>query len=287
MTSRSVSKLALAVLAASSLALPAFSQAVDRARSRTEVTWAISVTNKGISTIPTFTLGKPAASVDASIRRGGFGVNPQFRVRLDGTPWSFLVWGRYRLLDRERPRVRVGAHPALAFRSATVSVNGVAREVMVAQHFAAGELSPSYSLSRNVSVGTYYLYRHGLDADVTRHTQFVAARAGVANLGLPARFVARLHPQVCYLRMDDWDGIYLNSRVPLAKRDLPAQLRALYRRAPNVALNSCCDMPSNSRASVRASPPPNAARAANGDSSGSARENFAFHGQTSLDIWAV
>jgi Ni/Co efflux regulator RcnB len=33
MTSRSVSKLALAVLAASSLALPAFSQAVDRALS--------------------------------------------------------------------------------------------------------------------------------------------------------------------------------------------------------------------------------------------------------------
>jgi hypothetical protein len=84
---------------------------------------------------------------------------------------------------------------------------------MVAQHFAAGELSPSYSLSRNVSVGTYYLYRHGLDADVTRHTQLVAARADVANLGLPARFVARLDPQVCYLRMDDWDGIYLNSRV--------------------------------------------------------------------------
>ena len=156
---------------------------------------------------------------------------------------------------------------------------------MVAQHFAAGELSPSYSLSRNVSVGTYYLYRHGLDADVTRHTHFVAARAGVANLRLPARFVSRLDPQLVYLRLDDRAGIYLNSRVTVAKRDLPAPLRALHRRAPNVALNSCCDMPSNSRASVRASPPPNAARAANGDSSGSARENFALHGQTSLDIW--
>ena len=230
MTARSVVTFALPVLAASSIANPAFSQVVDSARSRTEVTWAMSVTNKGISNIPTSTLGKPAASLDVSIRRGGVSVNPQLRVGLDGTPWSFLFWGRYRLLDRERLRVSVGAYPALAFRTATVSVNGVAREVIVAQHFAAGELSPSYALSRNVSVGTYYLYRHGLDADVTRHTHFVAARAGLANLRLPSRFVARLDPQVYYLRLDDRDGIYLNSRVTLAKRDLPVSISGIVNR---------------------------------------------------------
>ena len=216
--------------AASSLAHPAFSQSVDSAGSRTEVTWAISVANKGISTIPTSTLGKPAASLDMAIRRGGFSVNPQFRVRLDGTPWSFLVWGRYRLLDSERLRVSVGAYPALSFRTATVALNGVTRQVVVAQHFAAGELSPSYALSRNVSVGTYYLYRHGLDADVTRHTHFVAARAGLANLKRPARFVARLDPQVYYLKLEDRDGTYLNSRVILAKRDLPVSISGIVNR---------------------------------------------------------
>ena len=96
--------------------------------------------------------------------------------------------------DRDRLRVSVGAHPALTFRTATVSVNGVARKVVVAGHFAAGELSPSYALSRNVRVATYYLYLRGLDADVTRHTHFVAARAGLANLRLTARFVVRFDP---------------------------------------------------------------------------------------------
>lgn len=230
MKTRSVIKLALPVLAASSLAHPVFSQAVDSAGSHTEVTWAMSVTNKGIATIPTSALGKPAATLDVSVRRGGFGANPQFRLGLDGTPWTFLFWGRYRLLDRERLRVSVGAHPALAFRTATVSVNGVAREVLVAQHFAAGELSPNYTLSRNVSVGTYYLYRHGLDADVTRHTHFVAARASLANLRLPARFVARLDPQVYYLKSDDRDGIYLNSRATLAKRHLPVSMSGTVNR---------------------------------------------------------
>ncbi len=91
MKTRGIITLALSVHAASNLAHPAFSQSVDNAGSRTEVTWAISVANKGISTIPTSTLGKPAATLDMAIRRGGFSVNPQFRVRLDGTPWSFLV----------------------------------------------------------------------------------------------------------------------------------------------------------------------------------------------------
>jgi len=221
---------ALPVLAASSLTHPASSQAVDSAGSRTDVTWAINVANKGISAIPTSTLDKPAATVDMSIRRGGFSVDPQFRFRLDGTPWSFLFRARYRLVDRERFGVSVGAHPVFAFRTATVSVNGVAREVVVTQHFAAGELSPSYALSKSVSVAAYYLYSRGLDADVTRHTHFVAARAGLANLRLPARFVARLDPQVYYLRLDDRDGMYLNSRVTLAKRDLPVAISGIVNR---------------------------------------------------------
>ena len=221
---RNVMQFALPVLAASSLTQPVFSQAVHSASSRTEVTWAIGVANKGISTIPTSTLDKPTATVDMSIRRGGFSVDPQFRFGLDGTPWSFLFRGRYRLVDRERLRVSVGAHPVFAFRTATVSMNGVAREVVVAQHYAAGELFPSYELSKSVSVGAYYLYARGLDADVTRHTHFVAARADFANLRLPARFVARLDPQVYYLRLNDRDGMYLNSRVTLAKRDLPVAI---------------------------------------------------------------
>lgn len=228
MKTRRITRFALMLLATSSLAHRAFAQAVDSVGARTEVAWAISVANRGISTI--FTLDKPAASVDVSIRRGAFSANPQFRAGLDGTPWSFLVWGRYQLLDRERLHVSVGAYPALAFRTATVLVNGVAREVVMARRFAGGELAPSYELSRNVSVGTCYSYSHGLDADMTSHTHFVSARAGLANVRLPARFVARLDPQVYYLRLDDQAGTYFTSRVNLAERDLPFSISGLVNR---------------------------------------------------------
>ena len=58
---------------------------------------ALTVTTKGISTVPSFTLGKPAAILDISIVRGGLSFEPQFRMGLDGKPWAFLFWGRYRL----------------------------------------------------------------------------------------------------------------------------------------------------------------------------------------------
>jgi hypothetical protein len=225
-----VMRVALPVLAASSLTRPVLSQAVDSTGSRTEATWAVSVANRGISTNPTSVLAKPTATVDMSIRRGGFSVDPQFRFGLDGTPWSFVFRGRYRLVDGERLGVTVDAHPVFAFRTATVSVNGVSRKVVVARHFAAGELASSYALSRSVSVGTYYLYSHGLDADVTRHTHLVAARAGLATLRLPARFAARLDPQVYYLRLDDEDGTYLDSRLTLAKRELPVSVSGVVNR---------------------------------------------------------
>ena len=111
---RRVMQFALLVLAAASVAHPASSQAVDTAGSRTEVTWAINIANRGISAIPTATLDKPTATVDMSIRRGGFSADPQFRFGVDGTPWSFVFGGRYRLVDRQRFGVSVGAHPVLA-----------------------------------------------------------------------------------------------------------------------------------------------------------------------------
>ena len=49
----------------------------------------------------------------------------------------------------------------------------------------------------------------------------------------------------------------------------------------NAALNSAGYMPNSSRASWRASLPPNASRAAYGESLGSALANLTFHGQTS------
>jgi hypothetical protein len=213
----------LAFIALGAAPLPASSQSVADT-SRVSVSGMVSVTTKGISTIPSFTLGKPAGILDLSIAKRGLSFDPQFRFGLDGKPWSFLFWGRYRVYQGEKLRVSAGAHPALSFRTTSLTTNGASRDVIVARRYLAGELSPTYAISRRASVGAYYLYSFGVETDVVRHTHFVAARASVASGELRDGYSLRLAPQVYYLKTDDRDGVYLNSMLTLAKRDLPLSM---------------------------------------------------------------
>lgn len=224
--SRTVTALrfSLLFLASTSLAQPAFAQDADSARSRTTVAGLVTVTNNGISTIPSFTLGKPAAMFDVFIARSGFSFDPQFRWGLDGKPWSFLFWGRYKLPDRGKFHMTIGGHPALNFRTITVTTGQTQREVIVARRYLAGELYPSYSVAKNVSVGAYYLYSYGVEQDVTKNTHFVALRTTFASVPLSDRYFIRLVPQVYYLKADARDGYYLNSTLTVAKRDFPLSI---------------------------------------------------------------
>jgi hypothetical protein len=182
---------------------------------------AVTVTNKGIAIVPSFTLGKPAAILDISIVRGGLSFEPQFRMGLDGKPWAFLFWGRYRLLDRGPLHVTIGGHPALSFRSSSVTIGGVERELIVTRRYLAGELAAAYTLSRHLAVGPYYLYSHAFESDVARTTQFLAARAYLTSIPLSRTISLRIDPQVYYLRTDDRDGYYAYSGITVAITGLP------------------------------------------------------------------
>ena len=219
----------LLLFASISLGSPAFSQDVDSARSRFVVEGLMTVTNKGISTIPSFTLGKPAAILNVSVARSGFAFEPELRYGLDGKPWSFLFWGRYRL-DRDKFHLTIGEHPSVNFKTITVSTNQTQTEVIEARRFMAGELYPSYSVSRNVVVGAYYLYSRGFEPDVAKNTHFLALRTTLSNVPRSSGYFVRFVPQVYYLKQDAKDGFYGNSILTLGKRNLPLSIGAQVNR---------------------------------------------------------
>lgn len=218
------------LLALAGLAQPALAQDADSTRQRVGVSGAVSITTKGISTIPSFTLGKPAAIFDVAIAKRALSFEPQFKFGLDGKPWSFTFWWRYKLLERERLHLIVGAHPALAFKSITVSTGATSKEVIVTRRYWAEEVNASYSLSRNFSLGPYYLYTYCLEPDVTKHTHFLALRANLTNDRLPDQYLIRFAPQLYYLKADRDDGYYLYSGLTVAKRNLPLSLSAVVNR---------------------------------------------------------
>lgn len=192
---------------------------------------AVSLTNNGISLVPTFSLGKPAAIFDMSVGGRRLSFEPQLRFALEGKPWSFLFWWRYRLITANRFRLTLGAHPALNFRTIPVSINGDIREVIQTRRYLAGEFVPNYYLTKTVSLGLYYLYSRGIDVDATRHTHFLTVNVNFSSIQLPKQYILRAAPQLYYLKLDEEDGFYITSSITLARRNFPLSLSAILNKA--------------------------------------------------------
>lgn len=220
-------KKALLLFVLVGVAHAAFSQDTGSARYLDDFAGSVSVTTKGISTIPNLTLGKPAALFRMTAEKNGLSFEPELRFSLEGQPWSFLFWWRYDLVRKSRFRLDVGAHPAISFRPFSYMENGVLREAMEARRFVAGEVSSGYRLARNVNVGVYYLYSHGFERSTPDHVNYLSFNSSLSGIGLSKGFQLSISPQVYYLAIDGNDGFYVTLRTTLSRSDFPLSISSL------------------------------------------------------------
>ena len=207
--------------------VPGFSQTGDSSKTISHFSGSISVTHNGISLVPTFSLGKPATIFQLSVGGKRLSFEPDLRFALEGKPWSFLFWWRYKVVPSGKFRLTVGAHPALNFRTMRLFVNGDSANVIVARRFLAGEIVPNYMLSKNVSVGVYYLFSKGFDINVPRNSHFLTINSSISNIKLPGELYMKLTPQFYYLKQDVRDGFYFSSSMSLAKKNFPLSVSAI------------------------------------------------------------
>lgn len=214
----------------SSFAHISFAQQSDSTRIPNNFSGAVTVTTKGISTVPNLTLGKPAAIFDLSLGKRNLTFEPQLRFALEGRPWSFLFWWRYKLVKAEKFRITIGSHPALSFKTTATETGGVTEKTTKVYRYLAAELSPSYLLSKNASIGMYYLYSRGIEKILTRNTNLVAVRGNISNIKISNQLFLGLYPQIYYLKMDENNGFYLNSSITLAKSNFPVSLSSMFNK---------------------------------------------------------
>jgi hypothetical protein len=203
-----------------------FSQNTDSTMITSNFGGAMAVTNNGISLIPTFSLDKPAVTFDMAMGRRKLSFEPEFQFALEGKPWGFFFWWRYKLVNTSRFFVRIGAHPALSFLTETVLTNGESKETIIAQRYLAGEFTPNYFLSKNISIGMYYLYGHGFDNEFVRNTHLLMFNINFSNIKLSNQFFISYMPQVYYLRINNNTGYNFTSTFTLASRNYPLALSA-------------------------------------------------------------
>lgn len=203
-----------------------FSQETDSTKKIKEFSGVITVNNNGISLVPTFSLNKPATTFGLAMG-GRLTFEPQFWFGLDGKPWAFLLWGRYKLLNTNKFKLNIGAHPGFLFSTMSVLANGNTNEIIRTQRFLATEISPNYFLTKNISVGMYYLYSHGLQEDATNNIHFLTVNTNFSDIPLFQNLYLRFNPQFYYLKMDKNDGIYFTSTLTLAKRNFPLSIQTI------------------------------------------------------------
>ena len=114
---------------------------------------AVSVTNNGISIVPSFSLDKPAVIFNLSMGKNRFSFEPDIRFSLAGKPWSFLFWGRYKLVTNDKFKMNAGAHLGLNFRTSVLPINGdSSTELTVARRYLARRIVSQVFHLQKISV---------------------------------------------------------------------------------------------------------------------------------------
>jgi len=203
------------------LSILAFSQKSDSTNVVNYFGGGVTVTNNGISLIPTFSIDKPAVLFDLTAGRGKLSFEPQFRFSLEGKPWTFFFWWRYKLANTSKLFVRVGVHESLSYSTLPVVINGESKETTITQRYLAGELAPNYFLVKNVSIGMYYLYSYGIDNENVRNTHFAMLNMNFSNIKLSDKFFLSYMPQIYYLKINKNDGFNVTSTLTLARKKFP------------------------------------------------------------------
>ncbi len=188
----------------------------------------VTATNNGISLIPSFSLGRPAVFFDLSVGGERLSFDPMFRFGMNGKPWSFIFWWRYKVIKDKKFTFSAGAHPAFIFTEKDVIVDGKTEKMLVAQRFIAMELAPNYRISPKTTIGLYFLKGHGLNPIPPNNTNFISFNTVFNDLPLINDFRIRINPQFYYLKVDEKDGTYVTSSFAITNKKFPISIQSIF-----------------------------------------------------------
>jgi hypothetical protein len=123
--------------------------------------------------------------------------------------------------------LNVSANPSMAFKSVPGEVSGESHEIIRTTRYVAAALSPNFQVNKYLGVGMYLFYTKGIEKYITQNTYMVSLRPSISNIPVTKNIAARIGPEIYYLKMDAWDGIYLNATFLISKKDFPLSITGL------------------------------------------------------------
>lgn len=188
---------------------------------------AISLTNNGISIVPSFSLEKPATIFNMSISKGRFSFDPELAFSLEAKPWYSLFWFRYKLSpNQSKFKMNVGTHLGLNFVATRIPNLKDSINIQKTDRYFVVEMFPRYQISQHITMGVYYLRSRGLDPGTLNTLHFVTLYTDISQIQLSKNAHLGITPQIYYLNIDGNSGYYLTSEISLSFKDFPIQFKS-------------------------------------------------------------
>ncbi|HZY25529.1 MAG TPA: hypothetical protein VFE71_06855, partial [Bacteroidales bacterium] len=131
----------------------------DSLKTKLKATATFSLNSNGISSIPAFSLGKPAVMASVSLAKNRFSYDPTLAYGLDFKGWFIDSWLHYRLIDKPHFEFR----PGFNFSTFFSDYKYQDETIRLAQRYFTIEFTGIYKFTSNSSLTVGYWNDRGQD----------------------------------------------------------------------------------------------------------------------------
>jgi hypothetical protein len=182
----------------------------------------LNFTTNGISPIPAFSLGKPAVLVNLSLKNKKFSYDPEMAFSIEGVPWFFNNFFRYKLIEKKRFQFRTGVNWAISYTYPQVTQNGVDRTIAKGERFIWLELVPRYKISEKVAISSITFSGYNFELGSVKRINYISLLGNFTKLPLTQKLYCNIFPQLFYLNLDGRiDGWFASGVLGVGHTKLP------------------------------------------------------------------
>ena len=180
----------------------------------------IQITNNGISSVPAFSLGKPAGQAFLSLRKGKFSYDPEMACSFNLHPWYINNWFRYRIVDKKL-EFRTGVNGTLFFSDQQISDSSTSGVVIKTQRYVTLELAMGYHVTRSFFVSLLYWNAWGFDQPLINGHYISMSAVYTGNTGIPHIKFTTANQVFIINYTGLTDGLFISSQIDISHDKFP------------------------------------------------------------------
>ena len=189
----------------------------DSTKSKLKAGATVSLNSNGISSIPAFSLDKPAVMASVTLAKNRFSYDPTLAYGLDFKGWFIDSWLHYRLIDRPHFEFRPGFNFSTFF-SDFKAENETIRQAV--RYFTI-ELTAIYKFSTNTSLTLGYWNDRGQDKG-TLIGHFFNLVGERSDIRIGKNILFDIAFQIFYIDYEGKnDGLFLSPKISGSLRNTP------------------------------------------------------------------